>query len=160
MSCGVFPNRRTKPRLEWRIASETARFAAFVASRPWTSTPMPISVMQRMRGIGVILFKLAQRRSSPSFRQTVIPVEEVLTARGVQPRRCTPARRGPDLFENALARLPINSLSDGHNANHWMTITRQNNLFTRLGAPDEFGELGLGYGDRYLHAGDFGEGLA
>src|SRR3954465_2739399 len=51
MSCGVLPNRRTKPRLEWRIASDTARFAALVASRPWTSTPMPISVMQRMRGI-------------------------------------------------------------------------------------------------------------
>src|SRR4051794_40397961 len=52
MSCGVLPNRRTKPRLEWRIASDTARFAALVASRPCTSTPMPISVMQRIRGIG------------------------------------------------------------------------------------------------------------
>src|SRR3989454_8547016 len=30
-------------RLEWRIASETARFAAVVASAPWTSTPIPNS---------------------------------------------------------------------------------------------------------------------
>src|SRR5262249_16818484 len=51
MSCPVLPNRRTKLRLEWRIASETARFAALVASLPWTSTPIPISVIQRMRGI-------------------------------------------------------------------------------------------------------------
>ncbi len=34
MSCAVFPSMRTKPRLEWRIASETARLAALVASRP------------------------------------------------------------------------------------------------------------------------------
>jgi hypothetical protein len=58
MSCGVFPNSRTKPRLEWRIASETARLAALVASRPWTSTPMPISVMQRTRAIGWFLRSL------------------------------------------------------------------------------------------------------
>jgi hypothetical protein len=34
---------------------ETARRAALVASRPWTSTPMPISVMQRTRAMGVLL---------------------------------------------------------------------------------------------------------
>jgi len=37
--------------LEWRMASDTARFAALVASLPWTSTPMPISVIQRTRVI-------------------------------------------------------------------------------------------------------------
>src|ERR1041384_859549 len=58
MSCGVLPSRRTKPRLEWRIASDTARLAALVASRPWTSTPMPISVMQRTRAIGFTLLPL------------------------------------------------------------------------------------------------------
>jgi hypothetical protein len=35
------------------MASDTARFAAFVASLPWTSTPMPISVMQRTRVIWI-----------------------------------------------------------------------------------------------------------
>src|SRR6185369_854566 len=30
-------------RLEWRMASDTARHAALVPSRPWTSTPMPNS---------------------------------------------------------------------------------------------------------------------
>src|SRR5215475_9621415 len=51
MSCAVLPNRRTKLRLECRIASDTARLAALVASLPWTSTPMPISVTQRTRAI-------------------------------------------------------------------------------------------------------------
>src|SRR5690606_10180148 len=53
MSWGVLPKARKKPRLLWRMASETARRAALVVSRPWTSTPMPISVMQRMRVIAV-----------------------------------------------------------------------------------------------------------
>src|SRR5689334_8623384 len=51
MSLAVLPSIRKKPRLEWRMASDTARFAALVASRPWTSTPMPISVIQRTRAI-------------------------------------------------------------------------------------------------------------
>jgi hypothetical protein len=42
---------RKKPSEEWRIASDTARLAALVASLPWTSTPMPISVIQRTRAI-------------------------------------------------------------------------------------------------------------
>src|SRR5207248_8772573 len=53
MSLEVLPTIRKKPMLEWRMASETARLAALVASLPWTSTPMPISVIQRTRAIGV-----------------------------------------------------------------------------------------------------------
>src|SRR5690349_9718803 len=53
MSCPVLPNSRTKLRLECLIASETARLAALVASLPWTSTPMPISVIQRLSAIGI-----------------------------------------------------------------------------------------------------------
>jgi hypothetical protein len=34
MSLDVFPTIRKNPRLEWRMASETARLAALVASRP------------------------------------------------------------------------------------------------------------------------------
>jgi hypothetical protein len=34
MSFEVLPTIRKKPRLEWRIASETARLAALVASLP------------------------------------------------------------------------------------------------------------------------------
>ena len=34
MSCGVLPTMRKNPTLEWRIASEIARFAALVASLP------------------------------------------------------------------------------------------------------------------------------
>src|SRR5579859_8112432 len=56
MSLAVLPSIRKKPRLEWRIASDTARFAALVASRPWTSTPIPISVTQRTRVIGSCLW--------------------------------------------------------------------------------------------------------
>src|SRR5713226_1149259 len=52
MSLEVLPSIRKNPRLEWRMASETARLAALVASFPWTSTPMPISVIQRTRAIG------------------------------------------------------------------------------------------------------------
>jgi hypothetical protein len=37
------------------MASDTARFAALVESLPWTSTPMPISVIQRTRAIGFLL---------------------------------------------------------------------------------------------------------
>src|SRR5438105_980073 len=54
MSCGVLPNRRTKLRLECLMASDTARLAALVASLPWTSTPMPISVIQRLSVIGFL----------------------------------------------------------------------------------------------------------
>src|SRR6202011_374539 len=53
MSLEVLPTIRKNPMEEWRIASETARLAALVASRPWTSTPMPISVIQRTRAIRV-----------------------------------------------------------------------------------------------------------
>src|SRR5579863_5036731 len=56
MSLAVLPSMRKKPRLEWRIASDTARLAALVASRPWTSTPIPISVTQRTRVIGSCLW--------------------------------------------------------------------------------------------------------
>src|SRR3954471_22854596 len=52
MSLEVLPTIRKNPRLEWRMASETARLAALVASRPRTSTPLPISVIQRTRAIG------------------------------------------------------------------------------------------------------------
>src|SRR3981081_3788092 len=38
------------------MASETARLAALVASLPWTSTPMPISVIQRTRAMGDFAF--------------------------------------------------------------------------------------------------------
>src|SRR6476661_9072808 len=55
MSADVLPTIRKKPRLEWRMASETARLAALVESLPWTSTPMPISVIQRTRAIGFLL---------------------------------------------------------------------------------------------------------
>src|SRR5450631_1617560 len=56
MSFAVLPSIRKNPRLEWRMASETARLAALVASFPWTSTPMPISVIQRTRAIGFVSF--------------------------------------------------------------------------------------------------------
>jgi hypothetical protein len=36
------------------MASETARLAALVESLPWTSTPMPISVIQRTRAMGFL----------------------------------------------------------------------------------------------------------
>src|SRR3954451_2873452 len=55
MSLEVLPTIRKNPRLEWRMASETARLAALVESLPWTSTPMPISVIQRTRAIGFLL---------------------------------------------------------------------------------------------------------
>src|SRR5436305_7694308 len=58
MSLEVLPTIRKKPRLEWRMASETARLAALVESLPWTSTPMPISVIQRTRAIGDSCFHL------------------------------------------------------------------------------------------------------
>src|SRR3954467_15926516 len=64
MSLAVLPSIRKKPRLEWRMASETARLAALVASLPWTSTPMPISVIQRTRAIG---FPLVQAEAGGNF---------------------------------------------------------------------------------------------
>src|ERR1044072_4621270 len=51
ISLAVLPSMRKKPRLECLMASDTARFAALVASLPWTSTPMPISVTQRTRAM-------------------------------------------------------------------------------------------------------------
>src|SRR4051794_21213101 len=69
MSFDVLPTIRKKPMLEWRMASDTARFAALVESLPWTSTPMPISVIQRTRAIWFLFFPgYAARRSSRSDR--------------------------------------------------------------------------------------------
>src|SRR4051794_22291677 len=51
MSFDVLPTIRKNPRLEWRIASDTARLAALVESLPGTSTPMPLLGMQRTRAI-------------------------------------------------------------------------------------------------------------
>src|ERR1700730_46900 len=62
MSLEVLPTIRRNPRADWRVASETARLAALVASRPWTSTPMPISVIQRTRAIRVSCCCLGGRR--------------------------------------------------------------------------------------------------
>src|SRR3954447_7847689 len=82
MSCGVFPNRRTKPRLEWRIASDTARLAALVASRPWTSTPMPISVMQRTRAIALLPLDRAGRLAGDVIDHAVDALDLVDDAGG------------------------------------------------------------------------------
>src|SRR3954449_7296277 len=70
MSLAVLPSIRKKPRLEWRMASETARLAALVASLPLTSTPMPISVIQRTRAMEFPLFRW-RRDFCPLFQSSL-----------------------------------------------------------------------------------------
>src|SRR5690242_13989899 len=88
MSCGVLPNRRTKLRLECRIASDTARFAALVASLPWTSTPMPISVIQRTRAILIPVLVRRETECAPSSSRRLHALQ---------------AQRGPVLVDGDLA---------------------------------------------------------
>src|SRR5690349_19631214 len=62
----VPPRSRISPsrgKLEWRIASETARRAALVQSWPWTSTPIPNS-RTSVRGLALCIQAHSLRRAA------------------------------------------------------------------------------------------------
>src|SRR5262249_59114825 len=85
----------------WRMASDTARFAALVASLPWTSTPMPISVIQRTRAIKTPVIGHEQKQRIASSRG----LNALQTERG-------PVRVDRDLADRVEAVLRCNRVDD------------------------------------------------
>jgi hypothetical protein len=84
----------------------------------------------------------------------VISIEEVLAASGARTGLCLPARRRPDFLENAPACLSIERFwwrDDEDELHRGVAVTRQDNLFPRLGTLDEFGESAFSFADRDSH---------
>src|SRR5262245_18598233 len=108
MSFAVLPSMRKKPSEEWRIASDTARFAALVASLPWTSMPMPISVIQRIRAIGFPVWCLF---GSLGAWNTVLDIELQDVAEAVEgAAQCDPPGQLDDLGFGEMRTQPAEDL--------------------------------------------------